>query len=468
MIRRWKLEALCGIPLCCLLLAGLSCQPGHESARLPPPAPTLKITPLQAGDSQWQVAATPTITATVNAPQATRVRLLSHPEGMAEENAADHLLLATQTAPPDPANGAFTWQVQLPPDFAGEVWAEVSYANGLQRDTASIPLTTDTAATDQAALANVIGGSAGTDESARSDKLTGGRIVRGTLKPGDTDVRITINLPAFLLTLWQSGKEIKSYHVGIGRQSFPVPVGEREAKSLIFNPDWIPPNSAWVQGTAGVEPYEHIAADDPRNPLGKIKIPLGEGYLIHEAAHESEIGRPVSHGCIRMRRADLFDLANKIITARNLPVTSQQLAQVQQGTERLPVPLATPLLVDINYDLQVVEGRVLRLYPDVYERGAFNLDNLRAELQSAGVNVTKLPDEKLQELLDRVSTRSQFAISVADIKQGHWQAGGTLPLTVQLVARIKTSAGQRAATLRKRRQLAAQASSPSPRLGVGL
>jgi len=64
----------------------------------------------------------------------------------------------------------------------------------------------------------------------------------------------------------QNGKEIKAYHVGIGRKNFPVPVDEREASALIFKPDWIPPDSAWMQRTKGVTPYERIAASEACNP----------------------------------------------------------------------------------------------------------------------------------------------------------------------------------------------------------
>ncbi|MGH9766128.1 MAG: hypothetical protein ACREAB_01735, partial [Blastocatellia bacterium] len=53
--------------------------------------------------------------------------------------------------------------------------------------------------------------------------------------------------------------------------------------------------------------------------------------------------------------------------------------------QRLAAPLDPAVLVDINYDLQVVEGGALHVYPDIYDRGAFALDSLRAELQSAGV-----------------------------------------------------------------------------------
>jgi hypothetical protein len=45
-----------------------------------------------------------------------------------------------------------------------------------------------------------------TDESARSDKLTGGRIEQAPFVEGDPRIWITINAPAFRLTLWQAGK----------------------------------------------------------------------------------------------------------------------------------------------------------------------------------------------------------------------------------------------------------------------
>lgn len=34
--------------------------------------------------------------------------------------------------------------------------------------------------------------------------------------------------------------------------------------------------------------------------MGKIKIPLGDAYLIHEAAKPTDIGSLASHGCVRM------------------------------------------------------------------------------------------------------------------------------------------------------------------------
>src|SRR5687767_9468409 len=80
-------------------------------------------------------------------------------------------------------------------------------------------------------------------ESERSDKQTGGRIEVAEFVAGEPDIRITLNIPSFRLTLWQNGKEVKSYSVGVGMKEYPLYIGDREATQVIWNPSWIPPAS---------------------------------------------------------------------------------------------------------------------------------------------------------------------------------------------------------------------------------
>jgi lipoprotein-anchoring transpeptidase ErfK/SrfK len=416
-----------------LLLASLAgaCRRAIKDNQAHTREPKLEVAPLEEGRGQWKIAASDKVTVSVSAPGAERVRILDRPEG-----AEGQVELATLTAPSDRAGAQFSTELDAPPDFAGAVSAEVTYPGGATKETEPIPVTTATAVGADAAGAapHGTGGSVGTDESARSDKLTGGRIERARLKAGDPNIRITINVPAFQLTLWQGGREVAAYPIGIGRKDFPLPAGEREATAVIFNPRWVPPDSAWVRRTKGVEPSERIEPGDPRDRLGKLKIPLGDGYLIHEAAQPSDIGNLVSHGCVRMLAGDLFDLAGKIIAARGLPVTPEQIERSRKNSERLAVELDAPLLVDINYDPQVVEGGVLRLYPDVYGRGAFSVESLRAELQSSGVDAARLDEQTLKGMMGRVSREEQFAIRVADIKAGRFDAGRTERLVADQVA----------------------------------
>jgi hypothetical protein len=192
-----------------------------------------------------------------------------------------------------------------------------------------------------------------------------------------------------------------------------------------------------VQESEEILPGEWVLADDPRNPLGKIKIMLGQGILIHEAAKSSDIGGLVSHGCVRMRTEDLYDLTEKIIAARSLPVDPAQIEQAKTSTERLAAKITPPLYVDINYDTTVIEDGILHLFPDVYNRVNNPLDNLLAELQTSSAGDV-IPDESmLSQILNRVSLSKAFKVSVADIRMGHAVATGTnYPLINQSLKKV--------------------------------
>jgi len=274
------------------------------------------------------------------------------------------------------------------------------------------------------------------NQSERSDTLTGGRIETADFAANEPDIHITLNLPSFRLTLWQNGKEVKSYFVGVGMKQHPLYIGDREVNELIWNPAWIPPSSDWVLAISGVTPGEVIKASDPRNPLGKMKIPLGDRYLIHQAAKTSDLGNLVSHGCIRMLLPDIYDLADKIIAARNAPVSPKRIAAAKRNLRTLVVNLEEPVPVDINYDTLVVEQGALHVYPDVYGRGTNKAAKLRAELQAVNVDVTSLSDQILRRILSRVTRRTQFVVETSSISEGRaLEDGRVLPLIPKAAAR---------------------------------
>jgi murein L,D-transpeptidase YcbB/YkuD len=267
------------------------------------------------------------------------------------------------------------------------------------------------------------------NESERSDKLTGGHIEVAEFAADQPDIRITLNLPSFRLTLWQNGKEVKSYYVGVGMKEHPLYIGDREAHEIIWNPAWIPPPSDWVKDIKGVTSGEVIKASDPRNPLGKLKIPLGDSYLIHQAGKLSDVGNLVSHGCVRMPRPDLYDLAEKIVAARSLPVSRKRIEAAKRSSKTLVAHLPEPVPVDINYDTIVVEEGLLHLYPDVYDRGTNRPAKVRAELQAANVDVSQLSDAAIKQMLRKVNRRTQFVVATSSIAEDRaLEDGRVLPL----------------------------------------
>jgi hypothetical protein len=261
-------------------------------------------------------------------------------------------------------------------------------------------------------------------QSARSDKLTGGTIEKAALTPGDGNLRITVNVPSFQMTLWQNGKEVKTYPIGVGLKEYPIYVGFREASAVIWNPAWIPPDSDWVHTSKTVKAGEIIPPTDARNPLGKMKIPLGYGYLIHQAKGADDLGSLVSHGCVRVMQADLYDLADKIIAARELAVSKEEIAEARQTKKTFVAELEPIIPVEITYDTIVVEAGKLRIYPDVYERKTNTVENLRAELKSSGINAASLDDATLKKMLERAVAKKQFVVSVKNIESGKALIGG--------------------------------------------
>lgn len=254
------------------------------------------------------------------------------------------------------------------------------------------------------------------DESEREDKFTGGRIERAPLETGNKSVRVTVDVPSFTMTLWQGDKEVAKYYVGVGKKDYPISIGEKTASQIILNPDWYPPDSDWVKNKKGVRANERITARDPRNPLGKIKIPLGYGYLLHEAQGAGDLGSLVSHGCVRVMRNDIFDISKKIARAYGLPTANIDKARYNK-VQRY-IKLDEPILVDINYDTIVVENGVLHIYPDVYERGTNTVNRLRTELSNNGVNTDNLNDAALKKMLAQAAKKRQFVVSLEDVRAG--------------------------------------------------
>lgn len=281
-------------------------------------------------------------------------------------------------------------------------------------------------------------------ESARSDKLTGGQIEKTLLAPGDPNIKITINVPAFQMTLWQGGKEVRSYPIGVGMLEFPIAISLREASSIEWNPVWIPPSSDWIEKSSTVKPGEIILPTDPRNPLGKLKIPLGYGYLLHQAKGAGDMGSLVSHGCIRVMQADLYDLAEKIVAARSLDVSAANIATAKRTRKTLAVPLAPTVPVEITYDTIVVEAGRINIYPDVYERKLNTIDNVRKELRTSGVLDDRLADAAIKRMIAAATGKQKFVVGIRELESGNaLQNGRSVSVVTLAPPRVRSRQARR-------------------------
>jgi hypothetical protein len=265
-------------------------------------------------------------------------------------------------------------------------------------------------------------------ESARSDKISGG-VRRTEFVPGDGNIKVTINVPSFQMTLWQDGKVVRTYPVGVGMLEYPLAISLRQGTSIEWNPVWIPPSSDWIDASSTVKAGEIVSPTDPRNPLGKVKIPLGYGYLLHQAKGPGDMGSLVSHGCVRVLQADLYDLTEKIVAARGLDVTPEQIAAAKRTKKTLVAKIEPGLPVEITYDTMVIEGGTLHIYPDVYENKKNTVANLRAELRTSGVEDSRVKDSELKAMIAAAKGRNQFAVNVSEIEAGNaLRSGKVLPV----------------------------------------
>ena len=107
--------------------------------------------------------------------------------------------------------------------------------------------------------------------------------------------RIVVSIPDRKLVLMAGDSAIKIYDVAVGKASTPSPEGEFRIINRIPNPAWYAPGK--------------VVAPGKGNPLGTRWMGLtAKGYGIHGTNAPKSIGKAASHGCIRMRAADLEEL----------------------------------------------------------------------------------------------------------------------------------------------------------------
>jgi lipoprotein-anchoring transpeptidase ErfK/SrfK len=107
---------------------------------------------------------------------------------------------------------------------------------------------------------------------------------------------LDVNKTDFVLTVMNNGRPLRRFPVGLGKGN-TTPSGDYRIANKLTNPDW------YNRG-------ETVPAGDPRNPLGKHWMGLGNergvptAYGIHSISQTSDLGQPVGRGCIRMIPSD--------------------------------------------------------------------------------------------------------------------------------------------------------------------
>ncbi len=102
--------------------------------------------------------------------------------------------------------------------------------------------------------------------------------------------------------------EVLSIPNAVGKHSTPTPSGRTTVKAKTLDPVWVPPTSIDPQQRA-VRPY----SKDKHNPLGVAFIATNKGLIgLHGTNAPGQIGRSVSHGCIRHKNEDILKLYDMV------------------------------------------------------------------------------------------------------------------------------------------------------------
>lgn len=226
-----------------------------------------------------------------------------------------------------------------------------------------------------------------------------------------SDTRVVVNAPAFRMDVFEGGKLVKTYRVGIGYPEFPLPVGLRRADTIIFNPTWTPPDEPWVEAPGSkVKVGETVKAGDKLNPLGPIKIPIGLPSLIHGGKSSSRIGTFASHGCVGLTNAQVKDFSQLLGRLGGTQISGADVAKYEKNkTETQNVKLQTPVPVELRYEtISVVDGK-LYIYRDVYDRNTNTEENLRAVLSAHGVSLDQLNEGERAQVMEALREMSRDA-----------------------------------------------------------
>jgi len=129
--------------------------------------------------------------------------------------------------------------------------------------------------------------------------------------------RIVISIPDRKLALIENGEVLKVYPIAVGASQSPSPRGEFRVANRIERPTYYAPGKAVGPGAG--------------NPLGTRWLGLSlKGYGIHGTNEPRSIGKRASHGCIRMRNADVEELFEIVRVGDAVELHGTRTAEIAQ------------------------------------------------------------------------------------------------------------------------------------------
>lgn len=234
----------------------------------------------------------------------------------------------------------------------------------------------------------------------------GGAPAARTSAPQASRLRLTLNIPAFRLDVYEDGDRTRSYPVAVGAPAYPTPTGSYAITQVNWNPWWHPPESDWAKDAEPVAP-------GPGNPMGRVKIQFEGLYYIHGTSDPNSLMRTVSHGCVRMANRDAIELARLIHRHGSPELPSSELDRLEADPEATRwITLDAPIPFQVEYRLVEIRAGILEVHPDIYDLARIPLrERIIEALQREGHDTARLDPERL-EAFARRGSRTSAAVPV--------------------------------------------------------
>lgn len=227
----------------------------------------------------------------------------------------------------------------------------------------------------------------------------------------EVPIRLDLNVPELVLRVYEGDRLLRSYPVSVGLPEFPTPTGEFTVERAVWNPWWRPPAREWARN-------EKVTPPGPHNPMGRVKLYFAPLYFIHGTPDVQNLGSPASHGCVRMKNADVIALATLLHERAGATIPPSRIRSIlarQRDTRearfRAPVPLT------IRYDPVVVADGEIRVHPDFYGRGVPHAEAVYQALMRAGYDVRRVDRDAVRALLRRAGEAKGKKVFVARVDE---------------------------------------------------
>ena len=230
---------------------------------------------------------------------------------------------------------------------------------------------------------------------------------------------IVINVPEYMLRIYENNREKMAMRVVLGSQYNPTPVFHDTLKYIVFSPTWMVPNSifkeeflpklrddpfhfdtnrfrfykdgveidpifeAWRDEELDASQYSVVENPGEANSLGNVKfiMPNDFSVYLHDTPADKLFNlekRALSHGCIRLEEPVEFA---KYLLRDHKGWSDKKIKEAMQSPKPVQVDLEKPYPVYIIYRTAWVDddGR-LHFRGDIYGHDSRQLANLQQKL----------------------------------------------------------------------------------------